>query len=70
MKKYYLAHKKYLLGLFKDPAAIRLVSRINPWSVEEILIFFYCFFFNFFTLKRFFESYAWFLLGYSISHYS
>ena len=30
MKKYYLAHKKYLLGLFKDPAAIRLVSRINP----------------------------------------
>ena len=30
MKKFYLAHKKYLLGLFKDPRAISLTSRINP----------------------------------------
>ena len=30
MKTFYLAHKKYLLDLFKDPRAISLASSINP----------------------------------------
>ena len=42
-RNYYLTHKKYLLGLFKDPKAIRIALRINPWSVEEILKIFHRF---------------------------
>ena len=36
-------HIKKLLGLSKDLRAIRLVSRIIPWSVEEIIKVFYGF---------------------------
>ena len=33
MKKYYLAHKKYLFGHFKDPRVIKFIS----WLVLEML---------------------------------
>ena len=39
-RNYSLKHKKYLSGLFKYPRTIRLVLRINAWSVKEFLKFF------------------------------
>ena len=30
MRRYHLAHKRQLIGLCKDPRAIRLASRTNP----------------------------------------
>ena len=34
MKKYYLAHKKQLFSLFREPRTIKLASRIHPWNVS------------------------------------
>ena len=37
MKKYYSAHKNYLLGLSKNPRAIKFVPWTSPSNLEEIL---------------------------------
>ena len=67
-RNYSLKHKKYLSGLFKYPRTIRLVLRINAWSVKEILKFFYGF--KDFTFEICLNFTLDFPPGYFISNYS